>query len=262
MQHPQLFRPAFLARAVFAAAVSFACTAQAGLWEAVVDTTPAGYARQSSERPGDWASFWSDTKEGTKRIFEEGNSVWIVPTYTNHPTWAWKKRHEENGYPFGMGYARQVIDDRGNERLLFAVNFVDSNYRIEPMVGYSWLARWPIGSTGLHVGAGYLAGITMRGDYMWMPLPLPLPVAKIGTDTVSFYGTYIPFTNVFFFYSTITVDDAKGRKMPLASDSPWVKSPNLLYGSYGWQYVDNGEEYSKSLMKNDTIWNVDRKSVV
>ena len=225
MQHPQLFRPTFLARAVFAAAVSFACTAQAGLWEAVVDTTPAGYARQSSERPGDWASFWSDTKEGTKRIFEEG-------------------------------YARQVIDNRGNERLLFAVNFVDSNYRIEPMVGYSWLARWPIGSTGLHVGAGYLAGITMRGDYMWAPLPLPLPVAKIGTDTVSFYGTFIPFTNVFFFYSTITVDDAKGRKMPLASDSPWVKSPNLLYGSYGWQYVDNGEEYSKSLMKNDTIWNI------
>ena len=256
MQHPQLFRPTFLARAVFAAAVSFACTAQAGLWEAVVDTTPAGYARQSSEHPGDWASFWSDTKEGTKRIFEEGNSVWIVPTYTNHPTWAWKKRHEENGYPFGMGYARQVIDNRGNERLLFAVNFVDSNYRIEPMVGYSWLARWPIGSTGLHVGAGYLAGITMRGDYMWAPLPLPLPVAKIGTDTVSFYGTFIPFTNVFFFYSTITVDDAKGRKMPLASDSPWVKSPNLLYGSYGWQYVDNGEEYSKSLMKNDTIWNI------
>ena len=155
-----------------------------------------------------------------------------------------------------MGYARQVIDNRGNERLLFAVNFVDSNYRIEPMVGYSWLARWPIGSTGLHVGAGYLAGITMRGDYMWAPLPLPLPVAKIGTDTVSFYGTFIPFTNVFFFYSTITVDDAKGRKMPLASDSPWVKSPNLLYGSYGWQYVDNGEEYSKSRMKNDTIWNI------
>lgn len=58
-----------------------------------------------------------------------------------------EKRHEENGYPFGMGYARQVIDNRGNERLLFAVNFVDSNYRIEPMVGYSWLARWPIGST-------------------------------------------------------------------------------------------------------------------
>ena len=150
MQHPQLFRPTFLARAVFAAAVSFACTAQAGLWEAVVDTTPAGYARQSSERPGDW------------------------------------------------GYARQVIDNRGNERLLFAVNFVDSNYRIEPMVGYSWLARWPIGSTGLHVGAGYLAGITMRGDYMWAPLPLPLPVAKIGTDTVSFYGTFLSPTSSSF----------------------------------------------------------------
>ena len=38
---PSTLSSTFLARAVFAAAVSFACTAQAGLWEAVVDTTPA-----------------------------------------------------------------------------------------------------------------------------------------------------------------------------------------------------------------------------
>ena len=255
----KLHRPALLVCVVTAAAASLSSGAQAGFsefWDAVVDTTPASYVSRASDRPGDWATFWSDSKEGAKRIFEEGNSVWIVPTYTNHPTWSWDKRHEENGYPFGMGYARQVIDDQGNERMLFAISFVDSNYRMEPMVGYSWMARWPLGATGLHVGAGYVAGLTMRGDFMWVPLPLPLPAAKIGTDSVSFYGAYIPFTNVFFFYSTITVDDAKGRKMPLPADSPWVKTPNLLYGAYGWEYVDNGEEYSKSLMKNDTIWNV------
>ena len=71
-----------------------------------------------------------------KAIMKEGNSLWVVPTYTNHPTWDWDKRHEENGYPFGMGLGRQVIDNRGNERSFFLVTFVDSNYRPEPVAGY------------------------------------------------------------------------------------------------------------------------------
>ena len=224
--------------------------------EAVIDTTPAGLVKSSSSRPGDWAAFWSDTKEGAKYIMENGNDLWVVPTYTNHPTWDWEQRHEENGYPFGMGLARQVIDERGNERMFFIVNFVDSNYRLEPMVGYSWVARWPIGNTGLHWGAGYLAGITMRGDYLWLPAPLPLPVVKIGTDALSFYTAYVPFTNVFFMYTSITIDNHAERKMPLPSTSPWVKTPNLLYGSWGWRYVDNGEEESPNTVKNDTVWGV------
>lgn len=242
------------------AALLFAGCAQASALsdalEAVIDTTPAGLAKSSASRPGDWASFWSDTKEGARYIMENGSDLWVVPTFTNHPAWNWEDRSEENAYPFGMGLARQVIDDRGNERMFFLVSFVDSNYRVEPMVGYSWVARWPIGNTGLHWGAGYLAGITMRGDYMWLPCPLPLPVVKVGTDTVSFYTTYIPFTNVFFMYTSIAIDNAGSRKMPLSAESPWVKTPNLLYGSWGWRYVDNGEEESPNTVKNDSVWGV------
>ena len=169
------------------------------VFSAVVDTTPAGLARSSAERDGSWGGFWEDTKRGSEYIMEEGRTLLVLPTYTNHPRWDWDNKDQENGYPFGMGLARQVIDEHGNERMFFLVNFVDSNYRIEPMVGYSWVARYPIFNTGWHYGAGYLAGITVRGDYYYLPAPLPLPVAKIGNDWFSFYGTFIPFTNVFFF---------------------------------------------------------------
>ena len=191
-----------------------------------------------------------------KAIMKEGNSFWVVPTYTNHPTWDWDKRHEENGYPFGMGLGRQVIDNRGNERSFFLVTFVDSNYRPEPVAGYQWVARWPVAGTGLHVGAGYLAAVSARGDYMWVPFPMPLPVAKIGTNDISFYGTYIPVTNVFFFYSTITIDDAKRRDLPLPATSAWSADRNYLYGGWGWEYMDNGEEFSPSNVKNDSSWHV------
>ena len=169
------------------------------VFSAVVDTTPAGLARSSAERDGSWGGFWEDTKHGSEYIMEEGRTLLVLPTYTNHPRWDWDNKDQENGYPFGMGLARQVIDEHGNERMFFLVNFVDSNYRIEPMVGYSWVARYPIFNTGWHYGAGYLAGITVRGDYYYLPAPLPLPVAKISNDWFSFYGTFIPFTNVFFF---------------------------------------------------------------
>ncbi|WP_295477689.1 hypothetical protein [uncultured Sutterella sp.] len=249
--------PAHLLRfTAAAAALAAAGAAQAGFWASVVDTMPAGLARASDERPGDWASFWSDAKEGASRIMSEGNTTWVAPVYTNHPTWAWDNRAEENGWPMGMGLARQVIDEKGNERMLYLVTFVDSNYRPEPMVGYTWVARWPLGASGLHVGAGYLAGVTFRGDYKWLPVAGPLPLAKIGNDWFSFYGTYIPFTNVFFFFSSITVDDNKGRKMPLPASSPWVKSPNLLYGAWGGQYADNGEKYSPSHIRNAAVWGV------
>ena len=208
--------------AATAVAACAAGQAHAGFLEALIDTTPAGYVSSSSERPGDFGSFWQDTVRGSKAIMKEGNSLWVVPTYTNHPSWDWDNRHEENGYPFGMGLGRQVIDSRGNERAFFLVNFVDSNYRPEPVAGYQWVARWPIAGTGMHVGAGYLAAISARGDYMWVPFPMPLPVAKVGTDDVSFYGVYIPVTNVFFFYSTITIDDAKRRDLPLPSASAWA----------------------------------------
>lgn len=242
-----------------AALAAAAGAAHAGFGDAlsaIIDTTPAGLTRASSERPGDFATFWADTVEGARMIASQGSDLLILPTYTNHPRWDWPGRDEENANPFGAGFGRQLIDERGNERMLFGIAFVDSNYRVEPVVGYSWMARYPIGNTGLHWGAGYIAGISARGDYMWLPFPVPLPAAKIGTDTVSFYGTYIPFTNVFFFYSTIAIDNAGSRSNPLPATSPFADGRTLVYGGGGWTYMDNGEEETNNTVKNDSSWHV------
>ena len=88
---------------------------------------------------------------------------------------------------------------------------------------------------------------------MWVPFPRPLPVAKIGTDDISFYGTYIPVTNVFFFYSTITIDDAKRRDLPLPATSAWSADRNYLYGGWGWEYMDNGEEFSRATSERQLL---------
>ena len=95
-----------LASLAFAAALP----AHAGFWSSLIDTTPAGIARSSEDRPGDWASFWSDTRAGAEKIMSDGNSIWILPAYTNHPRWDWPQREEENGWPMGMGLARGIID--------------------------------------------------------------------------------------------------------------------------------------------------------
>lgn len=230
-------------------------TAQAGIVDAILDTTPAGLVHKDGE-PRNWKQFWSETKEGAAQIMNEGNTAWVLPTYTDHPNWAWDNRAEQNAYPFGFGIARMHVDDHNNERMFFGVTFVDSNYRPEPMFGYQWVKRFPIGDSGFHLGAGYLVGITARADYLWAPVPLPLPVAKIGFENLGFYMAYIPFCNVGFFYTALTIDDKESRQDPLPDTSPWVKTPNLLFAGGGIEYVDNDEEYSQNTLQNNWAWNV------
>lgn len=222
-------------------------------WDAVVDTTPAGLV----DRDATGSHQWSDLLEGTKKIFNEGRSLWIVPTYTEHPSWSWDNRRQQNAFPFGMGLGRQIIDDRGNERTLFFVTFVDSNYRIEPALGYQWVARYPLGNSGLHVGAGYMLGATARGDYGWYPLPMPLPVVKFGADWASLYLTYIPATDVYFAYTVFALNDQKSRHAPLPAASPWSHQQNYLYAGYGWEYMDSGStEDTVTYADKDWAWHV------
>lgn len=213
-----------------------------GFIDDVIDTLPAGYVAPADSHVRSTGEYWNDTVEATKAIMENGRTMWIFPTYTAHPEYHWDNKPEQNAAPFGMGIGRMAIDDKGNERTLFLVNFIDSNYRLEPTWGYQWIARKPLGDSGLHVGAGYLAGLSMRADYHWIPFPMVLPVGKIGTDEFSVYGTYIPVLDVGFVYTVITLDDTKNRRGPLPSTSAWHDKHNFLRVGAGWEYIDNGAE--------------------
>lgn len=175
-----------------------------------------------------------------REIVDRGRDGVAFGLYTIHPPYEYDNYKEENALPFGGGILRTVIDERGNERTLFLLTFADSHYYPEPTFGYSWLARWPVGQ-GLHMGAGYLLGMTVREDFNWLPCPMPLPVINVGTQTVGVYMTYIPLSEVFFFYGTITTDGKQNRKWPLQSDSPFAHRTEL-YGAWMHEKTDSATE--------------------
>ncbi len=229
--------------------------AQASFIDSVIDTFPAGYVSPAEGQSRSAKAYWDDTVRGTKAIMKDGATTWIFPAYTAHPKFHWDNEREQNAYPFGMGLGRTVVDDRGNERTLYLTTFIDSNYRMEPIVGYQWLARFPLMENGLHWGAGYVAGISARGDYKWIPFPVLLPVAKIGTDRFAVYGTYIPKLDVGFVYTTITIDDHLTRNVALPTSSAWHKKENFVYASIGREYIDNGgEEYTPHFASNGNMY--------
>ena len=202
------------------------------VWEAIVDTLPAGMVSEENSS----GSYLSDTWVGMKTIISEGSSGLLLPAYTIHPGYAYKteKRHNENGYTWGGGISRNFIDSRGNRRIMYAMAFSDSHNNFEPFMGYGWLSRWRLGSTPFYAEAGYTICLTARGDYKWIPFPAPLPLLGVGTDNFSIYGTYVPFSDIFFFFANMTFDDRKSRHM---RDTPKSLFSNkvLIYAGGGWQ---------------------------
>ncbi len=219
-----------LTAAVLVAATS---PAFAGFLESVADTLPGGIATSSD-------GFFSAQLSGTRYIMDEGRDGIAFGIYTEHPAWDYDNRNEENGLPVGGGWYRTVIDGNGNELSLLLMTFSDSHYYPEPTIGYSWISRRKVGGP-FHVGAGYLLGLTFRDDYHWLPIPLPLPVVKVGTDRVGVNMTFIPFTNVFFFYGTVSTDSKESRSYPLASDSPFADKTEI-YGAWMWERTDSATE--------------------
>lgn len=227
-------------------AMGVAATACAGFWEDAARTLPGGYQSADESR-----SFLSGQWEGLKSIINDGRTGLVLPIYTNHPTWDYDNRHEENGMPYGGGVVRSVVDSEGNERLAYALVFADSHYSPEPFVGYSWIKRFPV-SNDFHLGAGYLLGVTMRQDFRWIPVPAPLPVISAGTDNVGLYMTYIPISNVFFFFSRFSTDDRESRRYPLPSTSPFTHRTELFGG---WAHVktDSATERSYTISSDPGV---------
>ena len=216
---------------IAAATLTALCgSAQAGFIDAFVDTLPGGYTSN-----GD--SFLANQWEGMKSIVKKGNTGLVMGLHTNHPSWDYENRDEENAYPYGGGIIRSVIDDQGNERTMFIMAFSDSHYSPEPIIGYSWMHRYNL-TNDFHLGAGYILGLTFREDYNWMPIPTPLPIVGAGYRNVDVYMTFIPISNVFFFYSTIKTDDKESRMFPLEPSSPFYNKTEL-YAAGLWEKTDS-----------------------
>lgn len=228
----KLISTIFAAAAILSVAPVSAEEGGRSVWEAIADTFPAGVVSEEDSS----GSYLGDTWKGMSSIVSEGFSGLLLPAYTIHPGYAYKteKRHNENGYTWGGGISRNVIDSRGNRRIVYAMAFSDSHNNFEPFMGYAWLSRWKLGSLPLYAEAGYTIGLTARGDYKWIPFPAPLPLLGVGTDNFTLYGTYVPFSDIFFFFGNMTFDDRKSRHALTTPDSLFSNKV-LIYAGGGWQ---------------------------
>ena len=223
------------------AASSFQATAQDSApsfltdpLSAINDTTPAGI-KPRSERRGGWGWFRDQWESGTA-LTARGRANLFLPAFTYHPPYKFENFQEENAYPFGAGLASYWVDDRDNERMLFALAFSDSHYNVQPMVGYAWLARWRLFHE-IKGGVGYAALITARNDSLWLPFPALLPLLSLGTDAASIYAVYVPGQHVTFAFVRLSGD---AINFGTSAGEPQVddRRRNLLYAGYGYVKTD------------------------
>jgi outer membrane protein W len=204
------------------------------------ESSSVGMLSPGERNPG-WKGWFADAWDGSKRIFRDGHSDLLLPLYAYHPAYKYPNRFQENHYPWGAGFARTVIDASGNERIVYLLAFSDSHYDIQPMLGYGWIARWPLGA-GLKGGLGYTVFLTARSDANYIPFPAVLPLASIGSDRVTLYGTWIPSSDVLFFFARISLPfterapSGNGTGAGRRRDRPLAA--NLLYGAAAWVNTD------------------------
>jgi outer membrane protein W len=213
--------------------------------QATNETTSVGLIPAGERQPG-WQGWFSDAWEGSKRIFRDGRSDLLLPLYSWHPAFAYPNRFDQNHYSYGAGIARTLIDEKDNERIVYALAFSDSHYDLQVMAGYGWMARWPL-FAGLKGGLGYTVFVTARSDANYIPFPAILPLAGIGTDRVMFYGSWIPFSDVLFFFARISLPFDDRGPMPeagkVAAAGPGAPAggrfrANVVYGAAAYLNTD------------------------
>ncbi|MBK9245848.1 MAG: outer membrane beta-barrel protein [Burkholderiales bacterium] len=214
---------------------------------ALNESTPVGLLPREARQPG-WKGWFADLWEGSKRNFKGGDAGLLLPLFTFHPAYKYPNRDDNNNFPYGVGYARTLVDGKDNERMVYALAFSDSHYDFQPVLGWAWLARWPLFGS-VKGGLGYTAFLTARADANYLPFPAFLPLASIGTDRVTFYGSWIPTTEVLFFFARVTLPQNDSSPPVERGDRPAGPfgagfardgSPrtNLLYAGGGWVNTD------------------------
>ncbi|MCE2970722.1 MAG: hypothetical protein LW847_10995 [Burkholderiales bacterium] len=202
---------------------------------AINDTTPAGL-KPVDQRSSGW-SWFTDQWESGKALIAKGQANLLLPAITTHPAGTYDNYYRQNGYPYGAGIGSYFIDDRDNERIVYAMAFSDSHYNIEPLAGYAWVARWPIFGSRLKAGIGYTAFLTARNDTLWLPVPGVLPLISIGTDEASVYVSHVVTQNVTFIFARISPEAFGSGLSPGAADGT-DRRRNLLFAGYGYVNAD------------------------
>lgn len=160
------------------------------------------YAQDSFlSRMGDSVkSEWNNSMNGKSELY--------IPlrTWHNRATYDHNKLKEFNESPWGLGYGKGYIDEKGDWAGFYAMAFKDSHNKWQPIAGYGYTKRFYNDSGNWHAGIGYTLFMTAREDiFHYIPFPAALPLVSAGYKDFSLQGTYIPGGkgngNVAFFWA-------------------------------------------------------------
>jgi palmitoyl transferase len=144
---------------------------------------------------GLWSSFKNNI---TETWSAPQNQDLFLPVLTRHNRHTHSKKQIEgyNEHPWGGGYGISRYDEKGNWHALYAMAFKDSFNKWEPVAGYGYEKIWqPLDDKEFRLGAGYIAAVSARDNYDYVPFPMVLPLVSAGYSRLTFQATYVPGTS-------------------------------------------------------------------
>lgn len=144
---------------------------------------------------GLWSTFKNNIAE-TWNAPQQQDLFLPVLTRHNRHTHSKKQIDGYNEHPWGGGYGVSRYDEKGNWHALYAMAFKDSFNKWEPVAGYGYEKIWqPLSDKEFRLGAGYVAAVSARDNYDYVPFPMVLPLVSAGYSRLTFQATYVPGGN-------------------------------------------------------------------
>lgn len=125
--------------------------------------------------------WWNASTGRVSKIFDEGKNDFYLTIYAYHDrfTYTSEKLKELNEGAFGLGLGRSIVNENGNDEMIFAMTHLDSHSDIQVNAGYAWVKKFHV-MENLQLGIGYAAGLVSRSDFAGrIPIPFILPLGTI-----------------------------------------------------------------------------------
>lgn len=156
---------------------------------------PAQAVSGQENNDGLWSAFKNNIAE-TWNAPQQQDLFLPVLTRHNRHTHSKKQIDGYNEHPWGGGYGVSRYDEKGNWHALYAMAFKDSFNKWEPVAGYGYEKIWqPLSDKEFRLGAGYVAAVSARDNYDYVPFPMVLPLVSAGYSRLTFQATYVPGGN-------------------------------------------------------------------
>ena len=156
---------------------------------------PAQTVSGQENNDGLWSTFKNNIAETWKAPQQQDLFLPVLTRHNRH-THSKKQIDGYNEHPWGGGYGVSRYDEKGNWHALYAMAFKDSFNKWEPVAGYGYEKIWqPLSDKEFRLGAGYVAAVSARDNYDYVPFPMVLPLVSAGYSRLTFQATYVPGGN-------------------------------------------------------------------